>query len=125
MRWGRAARTSAVRGGNTISYARAARAVIVTGSIVCALFFAAAAETPAPAETVDVVETDTSAVAAFVRSHASLATLLGVDAYFPEEAIAVGITVGGSPAPETAEPWTFSQYLRDALRRVLFGEEQA
>ena len=54
------------------------------------------------------------------RDHASLAALLSLDEYFPEEAVSAGaFDIVGE-----GERWSFSRYLQDALRTVLFGGSQ-
>ena len=96
---------------------RGAYAVIVTGALVCALFFCTAVSDTPPSAAYP-REKSVAALEAFGREHTALAAVLGIDEYFPEEAVYAGTFGSGG------ERWTFSEYLRDAFHTFLFGSGQ-
>lgn len=119
MQWGRKRNQSIAhtKSAETPVLPRTAYAVITTGALICMIFFGKAVSKP-PSDAVYPPEKAAAAGEAFLLDHTSLAAVLGLDVYFPEESVAVG-TFG-----EPIERWTFSQYLRDAFRAFLFGERR-
>lgn len=117
MHWGRAKRQSDRRTEEIEQPpSRIATAVIVTGSLICTLFVAVAIASDR--EIADYpYQKSVAAVQAWRREHTALAAALGIDAYLGEEAV----YTAAFPGEETR--WTFSDYMRDAFRSFLFGEE--
>ena len=113
MHWGRQKHTDRTEKGTDLS--RSARVVILTGTLICALFFITEASSahrdllypPSKAEAAQI---------AFYRDHALLTAALGLDW---EEALPTG-----SFGMEEGERWTFSRYLQDAFRFLLQGETE-
>ena len=115
MKWGRN-RPAQPTAGSSRDISRPAQAVIITGALICTLFFAAAsggknADTSYPAAMSEAARN------AFIREHTALAAVLGLDEYFPEEAVYTG-TFG---IAEEGNRWSFAQYLRDAFSVLLSG----
>ena len=91
-------------------------AVMWIGALCVLLFFF----TAAGGRTFSVqypAEKASAAAEVFGREHTALAAVLGIDAFFEEEAV-----MAGAFGIEE-ERWTFSQYLRDAFRTLLYGEK--
>ena len=111
MHWGRKKENAAAQTPADIS--RGARAVIIAGTLICALFFITESSgshadpvyPPAMAE---------AAQSAFCRDHAALAAALGLDV---KESIPTGTFSVGEGK------WSFSRYLQDAFRFLLGGGE--
>ena len=112
MHWGRQKYTDQPEKPSDLS--RGARAVILTGTLICALFFV----TESSASHQEILYPTSMAEAAqtaFHRDHAVLAAALGLDT---EEALPAG-----SFGMADGERWTFSRYLQDAFRFLLQGGE--
>jgi len=114
MKWGRAPRRTSEED-TRITLPRSAYAVMITGALVCAVFFGMTVTGENSGITYP-PEKGAAAREAFGRDHAALTAVLGIDAYFPEDAVAAGAF------GERGRRWTFSEYLRDALHTVLFGD---
>ena len=119
MRWGRGKPSST----NDPRQVPAASAVLIAGGILCAVFFLAAvgSDHKMPAYPPEMAE---AAVQAFVREHVALSDALGIDHYFPPDAVPVGSFEDKSEAGYrefVARKWSFGDYLRDAFH-TLIGE---
>ena len=119
MRWGRGKPSST----NDPRQTPAAPAVLIAGGVLCAVFFLAAVGSNyrIPVYPPEMAE---EAVQAFVREHTALADALGIDGYFPSDAVPVGAFEEKSEAGYREfvnRRWSFGDYLRDAFR-VLIGE---
>lgn len=118
MRWGRRKASDTPYTKNT-----AASAVLIVGTVLCAVFFlvAAGAAHPFPAYPAEMAG---EAIQTFMREHTSLTYVLGIDEYFPPDAVEVGAFEEKSEAGyrEFVErQWSFGDYMRDALRVLLGG----
>lgn len=119
MRWGRGKPSST----NDPRQASAASAVLIAGGVLCAVFFltAVGSDHKMPVYPPEMAE---EAVQTFVREHTALADALGIDGYFPADAVPVGAFEDKSEAGYREfvnRRWSFGDYLRDAIR-VLIGE---
>ena len=114
MHWGRQKRTTQTDTPTDLS--RSARAVILAGTIICALFFVTEVSASGR-EILYPTSMAKAAQSAFHRDHAFLAAALGLPA--EEEAIPAG-----SFGMDDGERWTFSRYLQDAFRFLLEGGEE-
>lgn len=120
MRWGRSKPSF---GENQPPRQRKATAVLITGILLCAVFFCRAVDStrilPVYPE-----EMAQDAVQTFCEEHAALADALGIGEYFPRDAVQAGAFEDKSEAGYrefTDNKWTFGAYLRDAFR-TLIGE---
>ena len=119
MRWGRGKPSST----NDPRQVPAASAVLIAGGVLCAVFFLAAvgSDHKMPAYPPEMAE---EAVQTFVREHTALADALGIDGYFPVDAVPVGAFEEKSEAGYREfvdRKWSFGDYLRDAFH-TLIGE---
>ena len=127
MRWGRRKKQSAAIS-NTLQnsgISRAANAVMIAGTILCTLFFCTAAQTNEQVLYEYPAGKSQEALIALTNDHTTLASVLGINAYFPEEAVLTGSFSNDIDIlyQENAhKKWTFSDYLRDAFRILLGGE---
>jgi len=115
MKWGRN-RTAHPTGGDNRDLSRPAQTVIITGTLLCTLFFAGASGRK-DTDPIYPAAMSEAARSAFRREHTVLASVLGIDEYFPDEAVYTG-TFG---IAEEGERWSFAQYLRDAFAVLLDG----
>ncbi len=116
MKWGRK-RTTHPPAGQNAEISRFAQMIIITGALICIIFFASASSGTGTDPTYPAAMAE-AARNAFLREHTVLASVLGIDTYFPEEAVYTG-TFG---IAEAGERWSFTQYLRDAFHVLLRGE---
>ena len=127
MVWGRKRREEKGKkdGPHPWEMSRAAACAAVFGALVCVLFLCAAAGgrvLPASYPTA----LSEAAVQTFLAEHAAFADAIGLDAYFPDAAVAVGsFSSRGEEAyrvfvEEGQQQWSFRDYLADAFR-TLFG----
>lgn len=121
MRWGRRRQATNPSTDHTHT---AATAVLVAGTVLCAVFFLSVADHTAeyPAYPSDRAK---EAVWALARDHTSLTDALGIDAYFPPQTVSVGAFEDKSSAGyrEFVERgWSFGDYMRDALRLLIGGD---
>ena len=124
MRWGRTKQTDmppAHRGGGG-----GRRAVLIAGIVLCTAFFTASLHAPPDARSPFSRATAQQAIEAFRRDHVFLSDTLGMDEFFPENAVSAGAFEEKSEAGYrdfvTTPRWTFQAYLREALRRFFTGE---
>ncbi len=124
MRWGRIKQTDmppAPRNGDG-----GRRAILIAGIVLCTAFFAASLHTPPDARSTFSRDTAQQAVEAFRRDHVFLSDALGMDEYFPENAVSAGAFEEKSEAGYRdfvdTPRWTFQAYLREALRRFFTGD---
>lgn len=120
MRWGRSKPSS---GENQPPRQGGATAILITGILLCAVFFCRAVDSthilPVYPE-----EMAQDAVQTFCEEHAALADALGIGEYFPRDAVQAGAFEDKSEAAYREfidNQWTFGAYLRDAFR-TLIGE---
>ena len=120
MRWGRNKSEANIEIGHT---ARGASAALIAGTILCAVFFSVAVHSdhtiPSYPE-----EMAAEAVQTFMAEHATLADALGIDEYFPADAVPAGAFEDKSEAEYRKfvdRNWSFGAYLRDAFRVLLGG----
>lgn len=99
--------------------------LLISGSVLCTLFFLAAAGSAhtLPAYPPEMAK---EAVVAFVRDHATLADAIGINEYFPPDAVEVGAFEEKSEAGYrdfVERRWSFGDYMRDALRTLIGGTD--
>lgn len=129
MRWGRkqTVKQSANTRTDTVAYTarwNAARAVCILGTVSCLLFFC----TLVGAERRDVSfppSVSEAAAVSFLVEHASFADALSIGEYFTLPAVSVSsFSTRGEEAylsfiGEAESPWTFYDYLKEALRTLM------
>lgn len=93
-----------------------ANAVLAAGALLCLLFFCLAVTGE---RTISDYPADRAAAAweSFGREHTALTAVLGIDEYFPDDAVSAGAF------PRQPERWNFRDYMRDALTNFVFGEK--
>ena len=119
MRWGRKTPLSV----NDPVRTAGAPGVLIAGGILGAVFFLVAVGSAhqMPDYPPEMAE---AAVQAFVREHVALSDALGIDHYFPPDAVPVGSFEDKSEAGYREfvdRKWSFGDYLRDAFH-TLIGE---
>ena len=122
MRWGRSKQEKQTNQSGTSG---AAPAVLILGTILCAVFFLAAVESAHtfPAYPSEMAE---EAVQTFLREHTSLTDVLGINDYFPPDAVPVGAFEDKSEAGYrefVGRQWSFGDYFRDAFRALIGGTD--
>jgi len=117
MNWGRKKKVppADIKKKTETGFSKSTWTVMWIGALCVLLFFFAAAEGRTFSAQYP-PEKASAAADAFGREHTALAAVLGIDAFFEEEAV-----MAGAFGMEE-ERWTFSQYLRDAFRTLLYGE---
>lgn len=118
MHWGRSPRKSEsdrIRPASD-SLFTPGNAVILLGTLLCLLFFCLAVTGE---RTISDYPADRAAAAweSFGREHTALTAVLGIDEYFPDDAVSAGAF------PRQPERWNFRDYMRDALTNFVFGEK--
>ena len=101
----------------------APQAILIAGAFLCAVFFLTSVrgDHTMPIYPEDMAE---EAVLAFVEDHTALADVLGIDEYFPHDAIPAGTFEEKSEAGYrdfVERGWSFGDYLRDACRALIGG----
>ena len=101
----------------------APQAILIAGAFLCAVFFLTSVrgDHTMPIYPEDMAE---EAVLAFVEEHAALADVLGIDEFFPHDAIPAGTFEEKSEAGYrdfVDRGWSFGDYLRDACRALIGG----
>ena len=102
------------------------RIVLMAGIVLCTVFFAASLHHPPEERSPVSRATAQQAMEAFRRDHVFLSDALGMDEYFPQNAVFTGAFEEKSEAGYrdfVATPrWTFQAYLKEALRLFFTGE---
>ena len=124
MRWGRTKQIDTSpdpRGGNG-----GRQAVLIAGIVLCTVFFSASLHHPPEEQSPFSRATAQQAMEAFRRDHVFLSDALGMDEYFPQNAVFTGAFEEKSEAGYrdfvTTPRWTFQAYLKEALRLFFTGE---
>lgn len=117
MRWGRKKASEILCAAHT----RTASPILIAGSVLCAVFFLAAVrgDHTVPVYPADMAE---EAVYAFAQEHTALADILGIDEYFPPDAVQAGAFEEKSEIGYrefVRRKWSFGDYMRDAFRALL------
>ena len=124
MRWGRTKQTHIHS--HTKTDTGGQRAVLIVGILLCTLCFTI----PFPVSPSDMAASPADArqvIEAFCRDHVFLSDALGIDEYFSADAVSAGAFEEKSEAGYrdfvNSPRWTFSAYLKEALRRIFIGDE--
>ena len=124
MRWGRSKQTHM----HPISQGSdgGQRAVLIAGIVLCTVFFSVSLHRPHEAPAPFSKATAQQAIEAFRREHVFLSDALGMDEYFPEDAVSAGAfedKIDAGYRDFVATPrWTFQSYLTEALQRFFAGD---
>ena len=117
MRWGRKKASEILCAAHT----RTASPILIAGSVLCAVFFLVSVrgDPTMPGYPADRSE---EAVYAFAQEHTALADILGIDEYFPPDAVPTGAFEEKSEAGYrefVRRQWSFGDYMRDAFQALL------